>query len=99
MGLEGSLKSLEAPLEDVIGLEVFDEVAVESSALTAAEAEGSAVEASSSLSVSTKFNGFLMAGTASRNLKGSWSDPLPKNRVSKFHNSLQSVPAMAINKC
>ena len=93
------MKSLEVLLEGVVGLEVFDEVAMESGALTVAEAEESAVEASSSLSVSTKSNGFLMAGAASRNSKGLWSDPLPKNRVSKFHNCLQSVPAMVINKC
>ena len=54
VGLAGSLKSLEAPLEGVTGLEVLDEVAAESGALTVAEAEESAVEASSSLSVSTK---------------------------------------------
>ena len=85
MGLAGSLKSFEAPPEGVAGLGVLGESAVGSGAVVAAEVDESATEASSLLSVSTKSSGFLMAGAASRNSKGSWSDPLPKNRVSRFH--------------
>ena len=70
-----------------------------SGAVVAVEADESATEASSSLSVSTKSSGFLMVGAASRNSKGSWLDPLLKNKVSRFHNSLQSVPAIVMNKC
>ena len=99
MGLEGSLKSFEAPPEGVAGLGVLGESAVGSGAVVAAEVDKSATEASSSLSVSTKSNGFLMVGATSRNSKGSLLDPLPKNRVNRFHNSLQSVPAIAMNKC
>ena len=99
MGLEGSLKSFVALPEGVASLGVLGESAMGSGTVVAAEVDESATEASSSLSVSTKSNGFLMTGTASRNSKGSWLDPLPKNRVNRFHNSLQSVPAIAMNKC
>ena len=65
----------------------------------AAEVVESATEDSSSLSVSIKSSGFLMAGAASRSPKGSASVPFPKNMVSKVINSRQSVPARAMNKC
>ena len=81
--LGGSLKSLVAPVEvdGLAGVLVVELAAV------AAEVVESANEALSSLSVSTKSNGFLMAGAASRNSKGSESVPFPKNMVSRDHNS------------
>ena len=54
---------------------------------------------SSSLSVSPKSKGALMAGAASRKSNGSNLVPLPKNWTRSVHNSLQSDPARAINKC
>ena len=74
-------------------------VLVEELAAVAQEVVESATEDSSSLSVSTKSSGFLMTGAASRNSKGSTSVPFPKNMVNRDHNSWQSVPARAMNKC
>ena len=54
---------------------------------------------SSSLSVSPKSKGALMAGAASRKSNGSNPVPLPKNWTRSVHNSLQSDPAKAMNKC
>ena len=93
--LGGSLKSL-VPSVEVDGL--AEALAVEL-ATVATEVVESASEASSSLSISTKSSGFLMVGAVSRNSNGSASVPFPKNMVNKDHNSRQSVPAMAMNKC
>ena len=51
---------MEAPPEGVAGLGVLGESAIGSGAVVAVEADESATEASSSLSVSTKSSGFLM---------------------------------------
>ena len=96
-GFGGSLKSLVVSVE-VAGLATTGTLTVEL-AVVAAEVVESASEDSSSLSVSTKSSGFLMAGAASRNSNGSASVPFPKNMVNRVHSSRQSVPAIAINKC
>ena len=83
---------------EVVGLATAGTLTVELAAV-AAEVVESASEDSSSLSISTKSSGFLMAGAASRNSNGSASVPFPKNMVNKVHSSRQSVPAIAINKC
>ena len=56
-------------------------------AAVAVEVVESASEDSSSLSVSTKSSGFLMAGAASRNSNGSASVPFPRNMVKRVHSS------------
>ena len=53
----------------------------------------------SSLSVSHRSNGALMAGAASKKLKGSKPVPFPKNWTKRVQSSLQSNPANATNKC
>lgn len=58
-----------------------------------------ASEASSSLSVSVRSRGRLIAGAPSRNSKGSNPVPFPKKWTSKVHSSLQSEPARAIKRC
>ena len=55
--------------------------------------------ASSSLSVSPKSSGALMAGAESKKSKGSKPVPFPKNCTNKVQSSLQSEPARAINRC
>ena len=90
VGFGGSLKPLVVSAE-VVGL-AGALVLAEELAAVAVEVVESAIEDSSSLSVSTKSSGFLMAGAASRNSKGSSS-------VNRDHSSWQSVPARAMNKC
>ena len=58
-----------------------------------------ASEASSSLSVSVRSRGHLIAGAPSRNSKGSNPVPFLKKWTSKVHSSLQSEPARAIKRC
>ena len=84
-GLDGSLKSLVAPVE-VVGLATAEALTVEL-AVVVAEVVESASEDLSSLSISTKSSGFLMAGAASRNSNGSASVRFPKNMVNKVHSS------------
>ena len=55
--------------------------------------------ASSSLSVSPRSSGALMAGAESKKSKGSKPVPFPKNCTNKVQSSLQSEPAKAINRC
>ena len=52
-----------------------------------------------SLSVSPRSRAGFMAGAASRKSNGSKPVPLQKNKTKSVHNSLQSLPAKAMNRC
>ena len=81
VGRGASLKSLQAP---VVG--VAEVVELDSGAAEATEAAELAMDAVSSLSVSARSSSYLMAGAASKNLKGSISAPLPKEVTKRVHN-------------
>ena len=92
VGQGASLKSLRAP---VVG--VAEVVELDSGAAEATEA--AELDAVLSLSVSARSSGCLMAGAASKNLKGSISAPLPKKVTKRVHNSRQSELARAMKRC